>query len=118
MKIYFERQFIISTKETIQIEKTKQNDAQLIIDSKDKEIKNAQLIIDTNNEKIVQANNNIKQLLSGDTRGGASSNSIKILGRNRKVTIKGRSKYITYNGELITLTAARKLEKIKQQSRS
>ena len=54
---------------------------------------------------------NSRNNLAGQGQGQGGSNKIRILGRMRKVTPKGRSKLITYKGKQITLTEARKLEK-------
>lgn len=42
---------------------------------------------------------------------GGGSSKIHILGRHRKIHIKGRTKYVTYNKELIKLSEAKKLDK-------
>lgn len=43
------------------------------------------------------------------------SNHIYILGRKRKIHLQGRTKYVTYNKELIKLSEAKKLDKQRKQ---
>lgn len=52
---------------------------------------------------------NSSKVLPNVTEGG--SHTIHILGRKRKVILKGRKKYITYKKQLISVAEAKKLEK-------
>lgn len=63
--------------------------------------------------KIDTLSDVIKNILNGEffARAGGKSNKIKLLGRHRKVTKRGRTSYITFKGETYSLTEARKLER-------
>jgi hypothetical protein len=45
---------------------------------------------------------------------GGAKMKVKVLGRQRNVIVKGRSKYVNVKGELMLLSAAKKLEKMKK----
>lgn len=78
------------------------------------------LTIDKENEKMVITfiNNTGITLLDYKTEfkgvGGSSKEYVSILGRKRLVKKQGRTKYITYKGELIKLSEAKKLAKNKK----
>ena len=53
----------------------------------------------------------IHQLVEMIQKQGGNTQLVYVLGRNRKITVEGRKKLVTYKGRQITLGEARKLEK-------